>query len=82
MLEAAPPFPDEIPDGYQLLEDELEYDAIRHVDLGWPEKIWTLEEFGYSQDEIDSCASPLRSLRRFDCFRKKVSIPCTRSPPG
>ncbi len=59
MLEAPPCFPDEIPDGYQHFADETSYDAGKHLNLEWPERIWTLEEFGYGRSEIAMCASPV-----------------------
>lgn len=59
MLETPPCLPDEIPDEYQQLADETSYDPDEHLNLEWPERIWTLEEFGYSPDEIAMCASPV-----------------------
>ena len=59
MSSIMPPFPQDIPDGYQLLADETEYDPELHLDLEFPQRIWTLEEFGYSREEIANCASPV-----------------------
>jgi len=57
MLSTPPPFPEEIPHSYQCFEDETVYDAENHLSLEWPERIWTLDEFGYSQANITKCAS-------------------------
>jgi len=57
MLFTPPPFPDHLPDGYALIPETLIYDPSRHLQLEFPERSWTLEEFGYSDQEIASCAS-------------------------
>ena len=59
MLAGPPVFPDHLPDGYQFLEEEFSYDPARHLQLEFPERVWTLEEFGYDQAAIDNCASPI-----------------------
>jgi hypothetical protein len=57
MLAIAPDFPRDLPMGYQELDDEFRYDPGRHLCLEFPEKTWTLDEFGYSEQEIAACAS-------------------------
>ncbi|MFT5505761.1 MAG: hypothetical protein ACI8XC_003484 [Gammaproteobacteria bacterium] len=53
------PFPSDYPDGYELLEDALVYDPKRHLQLEQPEQIWLLKDFGYGEDQIAKCASPV-----------------------
>jgi hypothetical protein len=53
------PFPSNYPDGYELLEDAFVYDPKRHLQLEQPDQIWLLKDFGYSDDQIARCASPV-----------------------
>ena len=57
MLATIPKFPELPPEGYQYLEDETSYDPTIHLLLEFPERIWSLEEFGYDAAAINSCAS-------------------------
>jgi hypothetical protein len=52
-------FPDHLPAEYELIEDGIDFDASTHLQLEMPERIWTLEEFGYDQASINICASPI-----------------------
>lgn len=42
-----------------MVDETICYDASEHLALELPEQIWTLADFGYSQSQIDSCASPV-----------------------
>jgi hypothetical protein len=57
MLAPVPNFPENPPEGYQYLEDEISYDPAKHLLLEVPERIWSLDEFGYDSAAIKSCAS-------------------------
>ncbi len=57
MLAAPLRFPDQLPTGYECFPDEITYDPERHLALEWPERIWTLDEFGYSPADVEACAS-------------------------
>jgi hypothetical protein len=57
MLVTAPEFPLDLPAGYQELVDEFRYDPDLHLSPEFPDRIWTLDEFGYSEEDIASCAS-------------------------
>lgn len=59
MLAPPPTFPNTLPGNYRYLDDEPHYDAARHLALEKPARSWTLEEFGYTQEVIESCASTL-----------------------
>ncbi len=59
MLAAIPEFPGQSPAGYQYLEDETRYDPAKHLLLEFPDRSWTLEDFGYDSAVIKSCASPV-----------------------
>ena len=59
MLANPLPFPDHLPPGYSAVEESIAFDSSVHLQLEWPERIYTLKEFGYAQQEIDSCASPV-----------------------
>lgn len=59
MLISPLPFPQQLPDGYACTEDEPHYDPAQHLSLEQPKRIWSLEEFGYDQTAIASCASPI-----------------------
>ena len=59
MLTSTLPFPTQPPDGYAYAEDEPRYDPAQHLSLEFPDRIWSLEEFGYDPEVIASCASPV-----------------------
>lgn len=65
MSSSMPSFPRDLPDGYQLLADETGYDPDLHLKLEFPDRIWSLDEFGYSQREIANCASPVAVTSAF-----------------
>ena len=48
-------FPAEIPADYVVLENEPTFDPEKHLELGAPEKIITLSELGYGDEEIAAC---------------------------
>lgn len=51
------PFPNERPPTYIKLENEPVFDATKHLDLGQPETVISLEQLGYSKNEIKNCPS-------------------------
>lgn len=59
-------FPSPAPDGFPPLAREPEFDASRHLALEKPDTIISLEELGYSDEDIASCPS---SLGITSCFR-------------
>ena len=48
----AVPFPDELPAGFDWLDDEVAFDPERHLALEEPTEILTLADLGYRQSEI------------------------------
>jgi hypothetical protein len=59
------PFPATRPVGYEALEDEPVYDPSVHLRLEPPERVWTLAELGYSDGEIEGCASKVAITSAF-----------------
>ena len=57
MLTAPLSFPENIPDGYVELPETQVFDAGKHLQLEFPDQIWSLEDFGYSPEDIAKCAS-------------------------
>ena len=57
MSQAAIPFPEEIPPGFEWFEDEPVFDPSKHLALEKPDTIRHLQEFGYSDDVISRKAS-------------------------
>lgn len=55
----AMPFPSIAPEGYPALMKEPEFDPSRHLALERPEKIVTLSDLGYGEDEIAGCPTEL-----------------------
>lgn len=51
------PFPNSMPEGYQVLADEPVFDAARHLALEAPQKVWSLADFGYGDDVIATTPS-------------------------
>ena len=51
-MSIAVPFPEALPEGYQWLGDEPPFDPGRHLSLESPSQTLSLEDLGYSQEEI------------------------------
>ena len=51
-MSIAVPFPEELPEGYQWLSDETPFDLERHLTLESPSQTLSLEDLGYSSEEI------------------------------
>jgi len=49
-------FPSTVPAGVEGLDDEPDFVPSRHLQLEPSHEIYTLEEFGYSDEDIDRCA--------------------------
>lgn len=58
-------FPDGRPDGFPVLADEPEFDAARHLAIEAPAEIYTLEDFGYGEDEIAASPSAIAATSAF-----------------
>ena len=56
-MSATLPFPNERPASYVKYNDEPEFSASRHLDLGHPEKLLSLKDLGYSDTQIEKCPS-------------------------
>ena len=52
-------FPAFIPEGVEGLDDEPEFEPSRHLQLEPSRQVYTLEAFGYSDEEIARCAGPV-----------------------
>ena len=57
MLATIPEFPKQQPTGYYYQDEEISYDPGKHLLLEFPDRIWSLEEFGYDPAVIATCAS-------------------------
>ncbi|EDQ92913.1 uncharacterized protein MONBRDRAFT_30851 [Monosiga brevicollis MX1] len=56
---AAPCFQfDTCPDGFALIEDDIEFDPAVHLQLEMPEQIKSLTELGYSDEELTKLQMP------------------------
>lgn len=51
--------PATVPTGYGSLRDEPRFDPQQHLALEAPSQVWTLRDFGYSEQEARQCASPV-----------------------
>ena len=56
-MSIAVPFPEELPEGYQWLSDEPPFDPERHLSLESPSQTLSLEDLGYSPEEIQDKAT-------------------------
>ena len=45
-------FPEELPEGYQWLDEETPFDSAKHLALEFPRKMLSLEDLGYAKEEI------------------------------
>jgi len=57
MLATIPEFPEQQPTGYYYQDEEISYDPGKHLLLEFPDRTWSLEEFGYDKAVIETCAS-------------------------
>ena len=48
-------FPDSSPRGFTMLEDEPQFDPVRHLQIEYPTDVLSLAELGYSDEEIAEC---------------------------
>ena len=51
-MSIAVPFPEALPEGYQWLSDEPPFEPERHLSLESPSQTLSLEDLGYSPEEI------------------------------
>jgi len=59
------PFPEELPQGFEWLEDEVPFDTGKHLALEPPKRTWTLADLGYSEAEIVPTATPFAASEPF-----------------
>ncbi len=48
-------FPAELPNGFPTLEGEPVFDAAKHLQIEMPQTVISLQEFGYSDEDIAQC---------------------------
>jgi len=65
-MSVAVPFPNSLPNGYEWFDDEPAFDPARHLQLEAPTETLSLEDLGYTADEI---ASKATSFAVSDPFR-------------
>ena len=51
------PFPDSLPEGFEPLASEPEFDPARHLSIERPDEVLTLHDLGYTDAEIADCPS-------------------------
>ena len=79
---AAVPFPEHLPKGYSWFEDEPRFDPSKHLALEKPKQIRYLDEFGYSEEEIKTKATPFAVSAPFRILSEegaRVMLNVTRS---
>lgn len=59
MSATAIPFPGDRPPGYEWFENEPIFDPVRHLAIEKPATVTYLTEFGYSEEEVRTKASPV-----------------------
>ena len=67
-MPATLPFPKERPKSYVKYNDEPEFSAERHLDLGYPETQLSLKDLGYSDAKIAQCPSAFGVSSAFKIF--------------
>ncbi|MEM1332563.1 MAG: hypothetical protein AAGG08_03810 [Actinomycetota bacterium] len=61
----AVPFPEVSPPGFEWLDDEVTFEADRHLALEAPAEIVMLADLGYDEDEIATKATPVAASSPF-----------------
>jgi hypothetical protein len=59
MLASHDVYPPTLPPGFSFVEEEVEFDPKKHLQLEKPEKITMLSELGYTDEEIAQFPSPV-----------------------
>ena len=72
-MSIAVPFPEELPEGYQWLSDEPPFDPERHLSLESPSQTLSLEDLGYSPEEIQDKATAFGVSEPFRILSKEGS---------
>ena len=72
-MSIAVPFPEELPEGYQWLSDEPPFDPERHLSLESPSETLSLEDLGYSPEEIQDKATAFGVSEPFRILSKEGS---------
>ena len=81
-MSIAVPFPEELPGGYQWLSDEPPFDPERHLSLESPSQTLSLEDLGYSPEEIQGKAKTLVFQNLSGFFPWKVRRSCWKQHGG
>lgn len=58
-MNVAVPFPEELPDGYEWLPEEVPFSPADHLALEPPGTVTLLAELGYDESEIEPTATPV-----------------------
>jgi len=56
-MSIAIPFPEKLPEGYQWLNQEPIFDPLKHLALELPRQMFSLEDLGYTHEEIQDKAT-------------------------
>ena len=72
-MSIAVPFPEELPEGYQWLSDEPPFDLGKYLSLESPSQTLSLEDLGYSPEEIQDKATAFGVLEPFRTLSKEGS---------
>ena len=81
-MSIAVPFPEALPEGYQWLSDEPPFDPERHLSLEFPSQTLSLEDLGYSPEEIQDKRQPLVFQNLSGFFQRKVRRSCWKQHGG
>ena len=81
-MSIAVPFPEELPEGYQWLSDEPPFDPERHLSLESPSQTLSLEDLGYSPEEIQDKATNFGVSELSGFFPWKVRRSCWKQHGG
>lgn len=58
-------FPTSQPDGFPSLRNEPPFDPARHLALEKPDEVFTLKDFGYSDEDVADCPSGIAATSAF-----------------
>ena len=65
------PFPTHFPEGFEPLPNEPEFDEAVHLQIEMPKRIYTLEDFGYSEQDVNACPTPFAATSVFRILSDK-----------
>ena len=81
-MNIAVPFPEKLPDGYKWLSEEPIFDPLKHLALQFPSEMFSLENLGYTPEEIEERQQHSGSQNHSEFYLQKCLKYCWKQHLG